>query len=124
MDECEAICTRIGILVSGQFKCLGSAQHLKNKYSKGFVITIKMTEDDENLVREIESRVTNEFGQSTKLKEKYLKILTFHTTNTELKWSQMFGILARLKNEMAISDYALTQMTLEQVFLVIAKKFN
>lgn len=31
MDECEALCTRIAIMVSGDFKCLGSVQHLKNK---------------------------------------------------------------------------------------------
>ncbi|OQR89087.1 ATP-binding Cassette (ABC) Superfamily, partial [Achlya hypogyna] len=30
MEECQALCTRIGILVSGQLKCLGSAQHLKH----------------------------------------------------------------------------------------------
>jgi ABC-type multidrug transport system ATPase subunit len=31
MDECEALCTRIAIMVAGEFKCLGSVQHLKNK---------------------------------------------------------------------------------------------
>ena len=31
MEECEALCTRLAIMVNGQFKCLGSAQHLKNK---------------------------------------------------------------------------------------------
>ena len=31
MEECEALCTRLAIMVKGQFKCLGSVQHLKNK---------------------------------------------------------------------------------------------
>jgi ABC-type multidrug transport system ATPase subunit len=31
MEECEALCNRIGIMVGGKFRCLGSAQHLKNK---------------------------------------------------------------------------------------------
>jgi len=26
MEECEALCQRIGIMVGGKFKCLGSAQ--------------------------------------------------------------------------------------------------
>ncbi|KAJ0055813.1 hypothetical protein NL108_012856, partial [Boleophthalmus pectinirostris] len=30
MEECEALCTRMAIMVNGQFKCLGSIQHLKN----------------------------------------------------------------------------------------------
>ena len=31
MEECEALCTRIAIMVNGNFKCLGSIQHLKSK---------------------------------------------------------------------------------------------
>ena len=32
MEECEALCTRLAIMVNGSFKCLGGVQHLKNKY--------------------------------------------------------------------------------------------
>lgn len=42
MDECEALCTRLAIMVNGEFKCLGSVQHLKNKFSQGFNLTIKV----------------------------------------------------------------------------------
>jgi ATP-binding cassette, subfamily A (ABC1), member 3 len=35
MEECEALCTRLAIMVNGEFKCLGSVQHLKSKFSKG-----------------------------------------------------------------------------------------
>ena len=31
MEECEALCTRLAIMVNGSFKCLGGVQHLKNK---------------------------------------------------------------------------------------------
>lgn len=41
MEECEALCTKIAIMVDGRFKCLGSTQHLKNKFSSGFLLTIK-----------------------------------------------------------------------------------
>lgn len=42
MDECEALCSRAAIMVRGEFKCLGSMQHLKNKFSKGYELTIKV----------------------------------------------------------------------------------
>lgn len=32
MEECEALCNRIAIMVNGTFKCLGSVQHLKSRY--------------------------------------------------------------------------------------------
>lgn len=46
MEECEALCTRLAIMVKGEFKCLGSTQHLKNKFSKGFILTIKAGRND------------------------------------------------------------------------------
>lgn len=41
MEECEALCTRMTIMVNGNFKCIGSSQHLKNKFSQGLTLTIK-----------------------------------------------------------------------------------
>ena len=31
MGECEAICNRIGILIKGEFRCIGSTEELKAK---------------------------------------------------------------------------------------------
>ncbi|XP_071885193.1 phospholipid-transporting ATPase ABCA7 isoform X1 [Anas platyrhynchos] len=35
MEECEALCTRMAIMVNGRFRCLGSVQHLKNRSGTG-----------------------------------------------------------------------------------------
>lgn len=43
MDECEALCTRLVIMVNGVFCTLGSAQNLKDKYAKGFFVLIKIS---------------------------------------------------------------------------------
>lgn len=32
MEECEALCNRLAIMVKGQFRCLGSLQHIKNRF--------------------------------------------------------------------------------------------
>ena len=42
MEECEALCSRIGIMVDGKFKCLGSTQHLRSKFGQGFTVIIKI----------------------------------------------------------------------------------
>ncbi len=42
MEECEALCTRIGIMVGGVLRCLGSSQHLRTKYGHGYQIEIGM----------------------------------------------------------------------------------
>ena len=42
MEECEALCSRLAIMVNGQFQCFGSVSHLKNKFALGFTIITKM----------------------------------------------------------------------------------
>ena len=44
MDECEALCTRLAIMVNGEFKCLGSPQHLKTKFGEGYTLIAKIGE--------------------------------------------------------------------------------
>jgi len=43
MEEAEALGSKLGIMVKGgQFRCYGSAQHIKNKYGTGFEVEIKI----------------------------------------------------------------------------------
>ncbi|NXU18998.1 ABCA8 protein, partial [Pardalotus punctatus] len=42
MEEAEAVCDRVAILVSGQLRCIGSIQYLKNKFGKGYLLEIKV----------------------------------------------------------------------------------
>jgi ATP-binding cassette, subfamily A (ABC1), member 3 len=41
MEECEALCPRIGIMANGKLRCLGSAQHLKTKFGQGYQLELK-----------------------------------------------------------------------------------
>ncbi|CAM9541397.1 unnamed protein product [Ascophyllum nodosum] len=42
MEECEALCQRIGIMVGGRLRCLGSSQHLKTRFGKGFQLEARV----------------------------------------------------------------------------------
>ena len=42
MEECEALCTRLAIMVNGEFKCLGSTQHIKNRFGDGYIVIIRI----------------------------------------------------------------------------------
>ena len=44
-------------MVNGQFKCLGTAQHLKNKFGEGFALMAKVTPGDDQF--ETAERTTN-----------------------------------------------------------------
>lgn len=72
--------------------------------------------DDEQSLHDIKNRVHNLFPTAS-LKEKYMDLLTFHITSSTLKWSEVFGKVSQIKTEIAINDFTITQMSLEQVFL-------
>ena len=42
MEECEALCDRLAIMVNGQFQCFGNIPHLKNKFGQGFTVLVKL----------------------------------------------------------------------------------
>jgi len=42
MEECEALCTKLAIMVNGTFKCIGSIQHLKAKFGQGYLVIVKV----------------------------------------------------------------------------------
>jgi ATP-binding cassette subfamily A (ABC1) protein 3 len=42
MEECEALCPRIGIMANGRLRCIGSAQHLKDRFGQGYQVEAKV----------------------------------------------------------------------------------
>jgi len=42
MEEAEALCSRIGIMVGGQLRCLGSNQHLKARFGEGYQLEARV----------------------------------------------------------------------------------
>lgn len=53
MDECEALCSRLGIMTNGALRCLGSAQHLKSKFGRGYQLELRIKtieEDDDDFI--------------------------------------------------------------------------
>ena len=42
MDEAETLCKRMGIMVNGEFVCLGKANEIKNKYGYGYELNIRI----------------------------------------------------------------------------------
>ena len=46
MEEAEALCTRIGVMVNGRLCCVGSGQHLKHRFGNGYEVNIKTASVD------------------------------------------------------------------------------
>jgi len=45
MEEAEALCQRLGIMVAGKFKCVGTLQEIKETYGLGFEIEFSLNSE-------------------------------------------------------------------------------
>ena len=52
MEEAEALCTKMGIMVGGEFKCFGSSQHIKDKFGTGYELEVKIRTLNEHEIDE------------------------------------------------------------------------
>ena len=53
MEEAEALSTKLGIMVrGGVFRCMGSTQHIKNKFGVGYEVEIKVVKPEFHQLQE------------------------------------------------------------------------
>ncbi|XP_042167957.1 phospholipid-transporting ATPase ABCA1 isoform X1 [Oncorhynchus tshawytscha] len=119
MEECEALCTRMAIMVNGRFRCLGSVQHLKNRFGDGYTIILRVAGPDPDL-RPVMEFIEKELPGST-LKEKHRNMLQYQLSSSKTSLARIFSILAKNKEWLHIEDYSVSQTTLDQVFVNFAK---
>ena len=121
MEECEALCTRLAIMVNGTFRCLGSPQHLKNKFVQGFTLLVNVPDDNEGYdINSVKEFVANTFPGSV-LRDEHNGLLNYHLSDSCSSWSVIFATLEDAHGRGIIGNYAVTQTTLEQIFLNFAR---
>eukprot|EP00644_Phytophthora_capsici_P017577 jgi/Phyca11/571405/estExt2_Genewise1.C_PHYCAscaffold_420119 len=59
MEECEALCSRVGIMVGGRLRCYGTVQHLKSRFGDGLMFDVKL---DTPTAEELEYLIQHVFG--------------------------------------------------------------
>ncbi|XP_064446386.1 phospholipid-transporting ATPase ABCA3-like [Mirounga angustirostris] len=124
MEECDALCTRLAIMVKGKFMCLGSPQHLKNKFGNVYILKAKFKMDtDENELENFKKYIATVFPGS-ELKHENQGILNYYIPSKDNGWGKVFGILEEAKEQFNLEDYSISQITLEQVFLTFATPEN
>ncbi|XP_033936450.1 phospholipid-transporting ATPase ABCA1 isoform X1 [Pseudochaenichthys georgianus] len=122
MEECEALCTRMAIMVNGRFQCLGSVQHLKNRFGDGYTIVLRLMDN----ISEPASCPISSFMQSSfpsiELKERHQSVLQFQLPSHACCLARVFEVLANNHEELGIIDFSVSQTTLDQVFVNFAKE--
>ncbi|KAB0401440.1 hypothetical protein E2I00_009224 [Balaenoptera physalus] len=143
MEDCEALCTQLAIMVQRQFKCLGSPQHLKSKFGSGYSLRAKIWSDrQQEALEEFKAFVDLTFpgmcccaegpgppspGRPARpswghcagsvLEDEHQGMVHYHLPGNDLSWAKVFGILEQAKKKYMLEDYSVNQISLEDIFL-------
>ncbi|XP_057709211.1 glucosylceramide transporter ABCA12-like isoform X1 [Corythoichthys intestinalis] len=117
MEECEALCSRLAIMVKGQFRCLGSLQHIKNRFGSGFTVKMHLAESasDEAITAFMQKRFP-----STYLKDQHSSMAEYRVPIAHGGVAAIFQHLERNKISLKIKHFSVSQTTLDEVFINFA----
>ncbi|XP_040393589.1 phospholipid-transporting ATPase ABCA7 isoform X2 [Cygnus olor] len=120
MEECEALCTRMAIMVNGRFRCLGSIQHLKNRFGDGYTVVVRVGGPGAALgpVEGLMQRCL----PGAVLQERHGGTLHYRLPSRSCSLASVFSVLAAHRGPCHIEDYSVSQTTLDQVFVRFARE--
>ncbi|XP_076468754.1 phospholipid-transporting ATPase ABCA3-like [Babylonia areolata] len=123
MEECEALCTRMAIMVNGRFVCLGSTQHLKSKFGQGYTLVAKMAPLPDGQPAPIQPFTDHILAlfPSARLFDSHQGYAHMQLPDPEVRLAQVFSAMEKAKQELQVQDYNVHQTTLEQVFLAFTR---
>uniref|UniRef100_A0A0G4HPX1 ABC transporter domain-containing protein n=1 Tax=Chromera velia CCMP2878 TaxID=1169474 RepID=A0A0G4HPX1_9ALVE len=134
MEECEALCSKIAIMVAGELMCMGTAAHLRSKFGNAFQLEVTVKDPESDASSPSSSPKTAEQTEKaltdwTLSKYKGTEVLEAHGSHFTFKIPKESSTLANIfrdlnasKKELCIADYAVSETTLEQVFIYFAEK--
>ena len=123
MEEADALCARIGIMVNGKLKTLGTPQQLKAQYGTGYGMIIRLSGLVEGGCNILEDIMKENYGSDCDL-DAVVSTTTYraYTINRgELDFGSLFRSLEEKKESFGLIDYSITQTTMDQVFKNFAK---
>ncbi|XP_046463654.1 ATP-binding cassette sub-family A member 7-like isoform X2 [Daphnia pulex] len=117
MEECQVLCTRLAIMVNGTLRCLGSAQHLKNRFGNGYMISARCEmEYVSDVLQSVQSVIPE-----ARLRERRSRQLIWHIQPNVLSIASLFNRMEAARAATQMVDYSITQTTLDDVFLRFAR---
>uniref|UniRef100_A0A673MVL4 ATP-binding cassette sub-family A member 5-like n=1 Tax=Sinocyclocheilus rhinocerous TaxID=307959 RepID=A0A673MVL4_9TELE len=124
MEEAEAVCDRVAIMVSGQLRCIGSIQHLKGKFGRGYSLEINLREELTGLqqVALLHKEILKIFPHAAR-QDSFATLMVYKIPMEDVKsLAKSFAQLESAKQNFNFEEYNFSQSTFEQVFMEFAKE--
>ncbi|KAJ0988059.1 hypothetical protein J5N97_006415 [Dioscorea zingiberensis] len=120
MEEAEALCDRVGIFVDGCLQCIGNPKELKQRFGGYYVFTMTTPSDQEGDVEKLVNRLSSKANKVYHLSGTQ----KFQLSKQDVKLADVFKEVESAKTKLSIHAWGLTDTTLEDVFIKVAKGLN
>jgi len=118
LEEVEALADIVAIMVDGSLRCIGDKIHLKNKYGSGYEMSLRISSSQYK--KDIEKFVATTFPEATLNEYRGQRFVYQLPRDASLSW--MFQVIQENKEALHITDYSVSQTSIEQVFLRISEQ--
>ncbi|XP_059142701.1 ATP-binding cassette sub-family A member 2-like [Physella acuta] len=122
MEECEALCTKIAILKRGRLMCLGSTQHLKNKFAQGYTVILHAKHQEDGSILPLKPSVDFLISSIPGTTVFNAQPSYYHLQVPETaRLSEIFRLSLEARSTFDLQHFTVQQTSLEQVFLLLMK---
>ncbi|XP_075742280.1 phospholipid-transporting ATPase ABCA3 [Rhipicephalus microplus] len=135
MEECERACDRLCIMVAGEMTCLGTMQHLRDKFGTGYTMQLVVARREPTGTQVSAAEATTAEVKSNQALDKdvvalfpEVRVLGAHDNvhdyhvKEKLSWSTVFEKVEQLEESHKFSHVLIQDTNLEQIFISFAEK--
>ncbi|KAH7728597.1 ABC transporterATP-binding protein [Aphelenchoides avenae] len=116
MEECEVLCTKTAIMVDGQLRCIGSIQHLKERFGDGYTLALKLSTPAD--IDKVSGWLKLRLPQSEMISV-HCSTAFFRLRYSSAALSDIFRAIGELRRTFEF-EFSVSQTTLDDVFVSFA----
>ena len=103
MDEAETLCRRMGIMVNGEFVCLGTSNYIKETYGYGYDIDVRIKPLEQGKLNEIVKKLGLKRNHKVQSLEEAKDILIKIKKANYIKYIEKEGIGRKIFHEITVN---------------------
>lgn len=116
LEECEALCSKIGIIASGRLRAYGSSLHLKHRHGQGLQIELQSHDGRQE---DVKQWFYEHFSKDLKVVEEYRVTLKYAIPKEHYSITDVFRIIeaAKQQGNIGLESYSVSETSLDQIFI-------
>ncbi|GIY72767.1 ATP-binding cassette sub-family A member 8-A [Caerostris extrusa] len=120
-NEAEVNCSRIGLFMDGFLRCAGTSQELKDKFSKGYELTVKLSHSEDDKLNEF---IATEIPEAIRKGQRGTSLQYYIPRQSFKLMSELFTSVSKIQSFDGVEDCFIRECSLDQIILDILEDTN